>query len=523
MDTKARLIGPDALEPDAVLPQCLDNQYLTDDVYASMVRYGLDYSSEQVREIRSQNFNAEFMRSVLYSSQVVVQRAALINNEFLQAHFAEDRTNRANQRAFAQLVRVHGIVPFLLNERSLADEVGFDVRSSGLRRLAALLEEIGDDITCVRLAVDDRANQDRARRLSTGFGAGISRLRFMDRDQRNSLAADLFENPALLHADGGFDAYSNALDTLVEFANRHAAENDGKLNRNDVYRSLLCHPGDMSVVEGRLHSRDADHPFHFELKKYVDLVYNTNLPDRLRRYTFTPAGLPSRLALQDDAGTEYSFDQLHGLLSDEELLESIRRTFMARVQRPMNLPFLSRLQISDVEQIRCLPEWDAFARGQADVLRNPLQLRENIEDFQLAFNEFQSALSSWYLARYGKQDSTEQYCSYVSLGLSLAGKVVVAGSIVGGAEKAVAGFAADQALGHLPERIKRFAAKLMVTVYDVGNRRIDKNRSYSIELMQSDVELARDDVVDLLRAATSSHAGSVLPSITGQTADQGIQ
>ena len=54
--------------------------------------------------------------------------------------------------------------------------------------------------------------------------------------------------------------------------------------------------------------------------------------------------------------------------------------------------------------------------------------------------------------------------------------------------------------------------------------RLDKDRAYTIELMQTSEELARDDVVDLLNSVTMRSRESAIPDISVKiVADQGIR
>src|SRR5436190_566679 len=98
-----KLIGPDSLEVDAVVPQCLDNQYVSDAVFAQMLERGVDYRDRDIAAAREADFRTEFIRSLVYSSQVIIQRAFLKNSEFLYKNYAPDNGN--NLQSFAQLVR----------------------------------------------------------------------------------------------------------------------------------------------------------------------------------------------------------------------------------------------------------------------------------------------------------------------------------------------------------------------------------------------------------------------------------
>jgi hypothetical protein len=252
----------------------------------------------------------------------------------------------------------------------------------------------------------------------------------------------------------------------------------------------------------------------------VDLVYNTNLPDHLKRYTFTPARMPSRMALQDMPGEGFNPQQVNDVLSDDAALEAVRRTFMAHTQQAMSLPLLDQLTIADVEQIRVLPEWDAFKNAQSKILKNPLQYLSLLEEFQRSFDEFQRALSDWYNSKYERMRTEERYCSFISLALSIGGKLIVAGSHLNAYEKVFANTIVDQGVGHIPNKVKGYAAKLLVGVYDLGAQKLDASRTYSIELMQTSAELTREDVVDLLNSI-SRKKGNALPSELNHLSDQG--
>jgi hypothetical protein len=140
------LIGPESLEHDAVVPQCLDNQYVSDSVFAKMVAGSLDYDHAEIARLRENDFRTEFIRSLVYSSQVVIQRAFLKNSAFLYKNFLPEDTE--NFQAFAQLIRDEAIIPFLFKESSLKDELSFDFSKEGDRATKALLDELDDIHMC---------------------------------------------------------------------------------------------------------------------------------------------------------------------------------------------------------------------------------------------------------------------------------------------------------------------------------------------------------------------------------------
>jgi hypothetical protein len=522
-----QLIGPDGLEADAVVPQCVDNQYVSDHVFNDMMNRGVDYEDQKVAEARERDFRTEFIRSLVYSSQVILQRAHLKNSEFLYKNY--DPKNVADLRAFATLMRNHAIIPYLYMESSLTDEQEFGVRDEGVRALRALLEEAGPDIRCVRLAADDTANSRAADIMATDFGAGLTRLNFLDSSQRNAMASELFRDPSQLQEPGSWQEFERAVDELATFAFIKGADlrsENKKISRDYVYQEWLTAGGSDkersdNVKLGRFKEPDRTNRFPLELKKYIDLVYNANLPDHLGRYTFTPVNMPSRMALQDKPRTGFTHDEITGAISDTDALEWIRRSFMARTQATMNLPLLSELTVADVMVIRDMPEWESFKDAQQQILREPLRCLDNIQGFQHSFDDFQRALSGWYNLSHEHNRTISRYCSFITLALSIGGVVVVAGSDLGSVLHDLAGFAIPGLARRIPRRVKGYAAKLMVGVYDIGRKRLDVDRSYTVELMHTSEELMRDDIAELLSIVERSE--SALPRANAPMADQGIQ
>jgi hypothetical protein len=185
----------------------------------------------------------------------------------------------------------------------------------------------------------------------------------------------------------------------------------------------------------------------------------------------------------------------------------------------MSLPLLSELSVADVLAIRRLPEWEVFKDRQRQILADPLGCLEHMDAFQGDFDAFQRALSDWYNETYKRQDTEDRYCNYVSLALSLGGSLIVAGSDL----TAVQGVAGEAGLltvaAKIPRRVQGYAAKLMVAVYDRGARRLDADRSYTVELMHTQEELLREDVLDLLHAVSRKH--DPIPEADSFMADQG--
>jgi hypothetical protein len=515
---RTKLIPPQSLEVDAVVPQCLDNQFVPDSLFEKMTSESLDFANREIMELRERNFKTEFIRSLIYSSQVIIQRAWWWNSDFLFKNYRQEDSK--NFRAFVQFISDGAIIPFLYTESSLSGDQDhrLERHDDGVFATQKLLAEL-DEVTCVRLALDNEVNARSSATMRTTFFNGLTQLQALDDEGRDAMANELFSDRSRLGVPGVREAFSEATEQLA----RYAFNKGARLNREDVYRDNFVTEGANSVTLGRFRKPDRDHPFLFELKKYVDLVYNVNLPDRLNRYTFTPAGMPTRLALQDmsDAARHFGHDDVHKVLADQDAQESMRRIFMAHRDRgAMTLPLLQDLTVADVHEIRLLPEWTQFIQSQTEILKNPLDCLAWIEKFQADFDTFQRALSEWYTAKYGMAETQKRYSSYISLGLEIAGQVFVINSNLNETEKALASIAVRAIVARLPARITNYAAKLMVNVYDIEEKKRDRDRSYSIVLMKANCDLVQKDLEALLESIQTK-AGEALPSVTAQVADQG--
>jgi hypothetical protein len=506
-------IVPDQLEADAVVPQCLDNQYVSDRVFNYMIRNGASYKDREVGRMRKAEIQTEFIRSLIYSSQVIINRVWMANNGYLYDNYLPP--NRESRQAFCELMRTKAVVPYLMNEPSLVSvhETKSDRPTEGMSALEQLTKE-AEYVQCVRLAADVNENRRHTSKLAKRFWEGLNRLYGLEPNERNAMASELFSDPDYLHKGDGWTTFNDALNNLSEYA-RHNLQ----ITRNTVYKDHFGREGctDADIEMGRFRSPDRNHPFVLELKKLVDLIYNTNLPDRLRRYTFTPVTLPTRTALQDEPGAGQDISKIEPILTNGDTLEFIRRTFMANVGEGMTLPLLSELTVADVVELRRLDQWVKFKDSQQEILKNPLDCLNIFPRFQSHFDAFQRAMSKWYTHRYQKPRTHEQYVSFVTFALSVAGKLIVAGM---GGDHPVAKLAVGFVPDLIPNRVKGFAAKVMVSVYDLDERRLDKERSYSLELMETAEELTRADVADLVSRISKNGEG--VDTDTGpRAADQG--
>ncbi len=499
-----------------MVPQCLDNQFVSERVFRHMTKNNADFSDKTVHDLREAETKTELIRSLVYASQVIINRAYMLNNENVFKYWS--RLNPTELAASARLVSNRALVPYLFNETSLDMGVDFDVRAPGAEAIKDLLQEV-DSIACVRLAADENANRQGTRRLAQKFRTYLMQLRQYDDEQRNILGAELFSDRGVLSDADNWQLFSGKVDELAKFAFNF----DGPvLRRAEIYKHYVSAEGTDSST-GQFRADDRNNPFVYELKKLVDLAYNTTLPDLLQRYTFTPTTLPTRAALQDDAilNLDATADDWQKLIPTPELLDYIRRQFMAQMGQGMTLPLLSNLSMADVIEVRRFDEWESFRAAQTEILRNPLGVLDLLPRYSEAFDRFQGELSRWYAEKYKDAQTQERYANIVTFMLKLGGRTLCATMIPEHHEMVhvAADSLLDQVIEALPKRVKGVVAKLMIGVYNTGRHQLDRERSYTIELMHSNQEIYRDEIGDLINRLTDEKKD--IPVTLGIPADQG--
>ncbi len=524
----AGLLTPAMLQFDATVPQCLDNQYVSERVFRYMIKHGADYSDPKVNAWRKKDTNTEFIRSLVYSSQVVINRAFLKNNKFLYQNFSNGNKNLA---AFAELVKNKVIVPYLNKELSLTDRTTFDTRDEGEKAIRTLVEKIGQHVPCVRLAlpdadadgVDDRENLQMAAHMETSFGSYFLGLRAFQEGQINQMMSELFSSSSNTPNAEEFRPHLLKLRSAVD----RCLDANPVLYRSELYKELFIAGNEkqkgVNTALGKFRKPTKADPFLYELKKLVDLRYNSNLPDYLRRYTFTPLNMPSRLALQDGqkAAQQIESRKTVALLDDlRDHFVQIQRKFMANAHKGMNLPFLGELSIADVIEARRLDEWHEFARYQQEMLKEPLEIANRLESFQYKLEQFQKAMSDWYYEKYPTRRKKEIYASYATFALQAGGQLIALGldprtREVGGSAEL---YNPETLAG---KKVNDYDLLLMINVIDLKKQKLDRDRSYGIEIVRDDAGLKGEKLIDLINSFRDVGGDPVDYSAASDLAEQG--
>ena len=264
------------LRPMAVISQGLDNQYVPFDILQNIVG---KQSRNDIKKSLSRLVRAEYLRSLLYGDQVIINRAYLINTPEINQDFILSSPFRDT---FLELVKNGDIIPWLFNEKALDEKPSFGLDPAGWEAVRSLAEE--KDIYRVRLSWEDQENITKTNQLSKTFTSYLMGMRIV----ADQIAEDL----------GIFDkrGFSDRLSDVTRFC-LDTFDKTGRsvITRNQLYEKFIC-VDDTSIPDGIY---DKDKPFSLYLKILFDLKYSVNLPDAFGIQAFTGRGLPSRSILHE--------------------------------------------------------------------------------------------------------------------------------------------------------------------------------------------------------------------------------
>lgn len=501
---KTVILGPEELLHGAVVPQCLDIHYLSDQTLKAIIKENKDYSDPEIAKLRQAEAHQEYRRSLIYARQTIVNRAYFFN-PLVYDDFEDRKDNESNRSSFSQLIQNSTVIPFVTRGPDiLADAAEAKLQISGrARRAVESLQEIIETLRCVGLDKGDSENKLQNAKLEQFFRSYCRSIGELCHDSLllNMFAAEIYGGKSEVDLLG----FGKALKQIAKF-------DEETFNRTVLYHKFLCKP-DTPHHEGRFKSL-AENPFLIEQKKVLDLSYNSNLPDLLGRYLMTPLGLPPQSAIDlviphpSFAGNKATSDLF------QELQRKAAHTFMNNMQQTFYLPALSTLTIEDVHKIRSLDEWEPFAQMQEKMLADPIHCLDHLEAYATKLSDFQRAFSKWYYQTYKNAQRIKQYGSYVGITLKVAGKIFAAAATGLTPLVKIISAAGPEVI---PERVKLLVARLIVAAVDTTTGIADPSLSYSLDLLKENVELTREGITALLEgfkpaSVLTSNAGASNPS-----------
>jgi hypothetical protein len=505
MSTKTAIILPDKLEAGAVIPQCLDNQFVPDNVFSYMVDKNVPYSDEQVQSSRTEATRTELNRALVYAPQTVINRAFLWNNRVLYSSYKDEKDNQNNRQAFIKLIKDETIVPYLHDKSSIEDEPNFDLDEDGVRTFKSLLRDV-DKISCVRFAIDDDKNKSAIQLMTHKFHEYFLGFVLRPASLLKQTADGLLSGRDSKERREKVDLLTSELNTWKRQLHDVVltqVDKKGTATRNDFYQEFVCRKDIPNSIPQGYFLDPATSPFVCEKKKLFDLRYNINLADSLKRYVFTPSEMPMRsaLAVDVDLGVGKG-DEMIDILSN-----NIRHTFVEGTQQALNLPYLKDLEIQDIYELRLLPGWGEYIKIQREILEKPLDSLQHLDAFTKALEVYNTQVADWYYKQKRLPVVEQKYNMIVRMAIKVAG-VWIAHNLTGNFYAA-----ALAALIDLPDSALGYTVSLLVDFIPVGRDEVDRQLGYSLDIVNYEANVTKASLIQLVRKAEEAFKKETPPVV----------
>ena len=362
---------PDDLDRVVSVPQASDNQWMPDELLTKAM--GAErLSDDKVERLREPHVRREYLRALVNTGQIVINRAFLYNNPAIFRDYAKPGRARED---FKQLLNDRVIIPYLFKEPSPATKPVFTRRDVGWEGWTQVLAD--SEPTCLRLSWEsDGLNDTQVSRL-----LAIPTAKFIE-------TMSYFEAP-LLAAELGLSgdevaAFANRLREVAFWAHRRSEAGES-LNREDLYRAFVV--ADNTDPADRQY--DADKPFSAAIKKIIDLRYNANLTDALGSFLVTPEDSLRRRALQ-----EWRDDRRGGGMADaDRLIRVIANLRFDQISEVVGaLAAFEQLTLGGIIDLRSTREWARYHEVLRDFLTEPTldafgNAEHGVEAVALAYGE----------------------------------------------------------------------------------------------------------------------------------------
>jgi hypothetical protein len=348
----------------AVVAQSLDNQWVPPSLLKQMLKKGQNLSD--VRSRLRHDVRAEYIRALICSPQVLVNRAFLYNNPVVFEDFTRGASNR---EAFLGLLTSGAIVQFLVAEKTPVDPPRFLNEQSTPNY--SLLREGWEAWTGVagealvhslRFSWDeDDTNQKVVRqRLASAFTQRAQSLVNLDGP---TLANDLKVDPARAR---------DIKRRLVDVSNRCAelAAVDEFATRESLYKEFVTAP----QTDPAIGQYDLTRPHCEYVKQLIDLAYNVNLAVGLETFAQTPSDGLNRTVLQ-----EWGAIRMGDAVTAEQITAIITGVAFDFVQGALFIDTFGKLTLRDVLDVRGSQQWDRYTSSMDALVASPLTMFDNPE------------------------------------------------------------------------------------------------------------------------------------------------
>jgi hypothetical protein len=431
------------LDVFATVPHCLDNQYLPRPALTDLLAGKIDIAAAE--RARSRSVRREYVRALLYSPTVILNRAFALNEPAV----FQDVKDHPN--SIAELIERERLVILMLkNDPRLpaildARDPPFPVSGDGRRAWRRYLGDFGE--TQLRYV---QITDDQHEAVVNCFPTFIRQLfrqefdppRFMELCTATGLAGDRLE---------AFRRFLRT--TATPWLDRF----EGRLVRTAVYKEFIL-PDGADISKPGI---DRHKEFALEMKLLTDLAYNHNLPTALGRQSFVPLAMPNPLCLP-----RHLFR--HGIeavrANDERIAQDVTLRALSELwsypsQQAYLVPDWADLSIDDVLHLQSWDEWDAFRKAQRQLAKV-----DSADQFDRCLHDFFDALAGFQVRMANAIESDRGVLKHVAAG-ARALKLLVSPVITWAGEALTPSIANSLVTSHATEAFE-FAIDVIVEFFE---------------------------------------------------------
>lgn len=341
---------PDDLDTVVSVPQAFDNQWVPVNVLRAALAGSRRPSDDKIEKERRPYVRREYLRSLVNTGQVVVNRAFLYNNPAIYQDYEKPGQHRED---FKELINQRIVIPYLLSESSPATVPKFSRRNAGWQGWKEVIQETAP--TCLRLSWEtDNENSAQVRHLLVNPSDQF--LRMLDKLEPEPMMADFQLTPEET------TAFMRRLNEVAAWAQQRASAGES-LAREDLYKEFVVidgtDPGDRQY--------DPEKAFGALIKQLVDLRYNANLADALGSYLLSPEDSLRRRALQ-----EWRDPLKRGRVDADYLAHTLGNLQFDQITEVLGaLAAFDNLALGGVLELRATATWRRYHSVLRAFLSNP--------------------------------------------------------------------------------------------------------------------------------------------------------
>ena len=287
------------LAPSTAFPFALDNQWLPDEVISveselrsQFLKYG--FESENVQKYLERFQIKNLYLSLMHTRQIILNRASILNSRSLQGFYCSDSGYSENEKeAFSELLQNGSIIVFLYGDNELTPYVSKMPKYSTMRHSVEAWNDLCTQISmyCIRENWEtpvDRHRQEFVKQCTTlAFNTEI-----------NEMLAECFGFDTVTKKE--FFTILKEIEMTVFLQTHiigtgHRSKVEG-YSRSSFYKSFVVAEKSEEHSDPVLNCIfDVDKPFHEELKKIIDVYYNSIFTN----YFNCAALIPSNIRPED--------------------------------------------------------------------------------------------------------------------------------------------------------------------------------------------------------------------------------